>query len=71
VLYFFPVYYLNKFASNAKIALKNNDSESLATSFEFLKSHYKFIGILSVIILCLYVFIFVIAMIAAAAFGMR
>jgi hypothetical protein len=41
VLYFFPVYYLNKFASNAKAAFKNNDSETLTTSLEYLKSHYK------------------------------
>ena len=70
-LYFFPVYYLNKFASNAKIALRDNDSESLATSFEYLKSHYKFIGILAVVTLCLYALIIVGAIVAAIAFGMR
>ncbi len=35
-LYFFPVYYLNQFASNAKNALRDNDSDSLAISFEYL-----------------------------------
>ena len=64
-IYFFPVYYLNKFASNAKLALKNNDSETLATSFGYLKSHYKFIGIMTVIIFSLYLLIFVGMFIAA------
>jgi len=69
-LYFFPIYYLNKFASNIKIALKSNDSKLLATSFEYLKSHYKFIGILSLIILSLYAIIIVVAFIAAVAVGL-
>jgi hypothetical protein len=43
---YFPVYYLNKFASNAKIACATNDSDKLTVSFQYLKSHYKFIGIM-------------------------
>lgn len=69
--YFFPVYYLNKFASNAKIALRDNDSKSLADSFEYLKSHYKFIGIMSLIILGLYALIMVFVVIAAVTVGLR
>ena len=69
--YFFPVYYLNKFASNAKLALRNNDSKSLAASFEYLKSHYKFIGIMALIILCLYALIMVFIVIAAMTVGLR
>jgi hypothetical protein len=65
VLYFFPVYYLNKFATNAKTALQENDTESLSTSFEYLKSHYKFIGIMSVIVLSLYGVIIVFAIFGA------
>ncbi len=63
-LYFFPIYYLNRFASNLKVALKDNNSESLANSFEYLKSHYKFIGIFALIILSFYVLIIVFMSIA-------
>ncbi|MDD5151035.1 MAG: DUF5362 family protein [Flavobacterium sp.] len=70
-LYFFPVYYLNKFASIAKAALRDNNSESLASSLEYLKSHYKFMGILMIVMMCLYALIIVIAIIAAVAFGLR
>lgn len=57
-LYFFPVYYLFKFSNNLSNALKQQNSSYLETAFENLKSHYKFIGILAIIILGLYVLIF-------------
>lgn len=53
-LYFFPVYYLFKFSSNGKRAFRENDSEALTESFGYLKSHYKFIGILMIVMLVLY-----------------
>ena len=43
LLYFFPVYYLFKFASNMKKALASDNEDSLTAGFEYLKSHYKFI----------------------------
>jgi len=63
-LYFFPVYYLFKFSSNAKKAFRDNDSESLTNSLGYLKSHYKFIGILMVILLGFYALFFVFAILA-------
>ena len=69
--YFFPVYYLNKFASNAKAALKKKDSQSLAASFEYLKSHYKFIGITALVILCLYALLIIFVVIAGIATALR
>jgi hypothetical protein len=64
---FFPVYYLNKFASNAKIACATNDSDKLTVSFQYLKSHYKFIGI--IVIFSLYFLMIIIAFIGGAAMG--
>lgn len=64
-LYFFPVYYLNKFASNLKTALQNNDSNFLTSSFEYLKSHYKFIGMMMVITFSLYGLVIVFSIISA------
>ncbi|WP_338645965.1 DUF5362 family protein [Flavobacterium sp. KS-LB2] len=68
-LYFFPVYYLNKFASNAKAAFKNNDAETLTTSLRYLKSHYKFIGIMTLVIFSLYLLMFVGMIISGIAFS--
>jgi hypothetical protein len=64
-IYFFPVYYLFKFASNAKKAFRDNDTEALTSSLGYLKSHYKFIGIFMLAILVLYGLIFVLSMFGA------
>ncbi|MFV8346548.1 hypothetical protein [Flavobacterium sp. ZB4P13] len=69
VLYFFPVYYLNKFASNVKAAFNNNDSETLTTSLGYLKSHYKFIGIMTLVIFSLYLLMFVGMIVTGIAFN--
>jgi hypothetical protein len=64
-IYFFPIYYLNKFAVNAKRAFRDNDSEALTNALGYLKSHYKFIGILMLAIMALYGLIFVFAILGA------
>ncbi len=55
-IYFFPIYYLLKFSNHMKSALVNQNSRELDTAFEYLKSHYKYIGILFIILLAFYVF---------------
>lgn len=69
-LYFFPIYYLNKFSSNLKRAIKNKDSLTLANSFEYLKSHYKYIGIMAVVTLSFYVLFIIGAIVVALAAGL-
>ncbi|WP_233269906.1 DUF5362 family protein [Polaribacter sp. L3A8] len=64
VVYFFPVYYLLQFSMKMKKALATKSDETLTKSFEMLKSHYKFIGVFTIITLSLYALLFV-----AAAFG--
>lgn len=55
VLYFFPVYYLFNFATHVAKAFKDRDSRTLNQAFANLKSHYKFIGILTAIGIGFYV----------------
>lgn len=57
-LYFFPIYYLFQFSSKMKAAFKNDDNDALNESFSFLKSHYRFMGILALVFVVLYGFIF-------------
>ncbi|SDX91978.1 DUF5362 family protein [Flavobacterium degerlachei] len=57
-LYFFPVYYLFQFSSKMKAAFKNEDNDALNESFSFLKSHYKFMGVLALVFVILYGIIF-------------
>lgn len=69
-LYYFPVFYLYQFSENTKKAIENNDNKAIRDAFEFLKSHYKFIGILTIILLSLYAIIIFIALIGVGAAAM-
>ncbi len=53
-LYFFPVLYLNKFSSKMLNAISMRDSLTLESSFEQLRNHYRFIGILTIVMIGLY-----------------
>ena len=58
-LYFFPVLYLYRFSTKIREALNSNNETTLQNAFESLKSHYKFIGILTLVMLGLYALAFV------------
>lgn len=60
LLYFFPAYYLLKFSSNMKTALLNYDNSTLEKAFSYLKSHYKFIGVVTIVVLSFYSFMLLI-----------
>ena len=65
LIYFFPVYYLLKFSNQMKKALSTKNDETLAKAFEMLKSHYKFIGVFTIITISLYVLLAIVAMMGA------
>jgi hypothetical protein len=67
VLYFFPVYYLLRFSNKMKRALASKDDEILADAFEVLKSHYKFIGVFTIITLSLYALLIIVSTLGAIA----
>ena len=66
LLYFFPIRYLYIFSSKMKKAFEGNDSQEMTDAFENLKSHYKFIGILMIILLSFYALMFFIGLLGAA-----
>jgi len=68
VIYFFPVYYLYKFSEDMKRALELGQEEQLTSAFRWLKSHYKFIGILMIILIAFSILAFF-AAILAGIFG--
>jgi hypothetical protein len=65
ILYFFPMYYLVQFSNKMKAALLTKNDDTLASAFELLKSHYKFIGVFTIIILSLYVLLIVVSIFGA------
>lgn len=54
VIYLMPVIYLYRFSTVVKRAIQNCDSNDIMLAFKNLKSHYKFMGILTIVILALY-----------------
>jgi uncharacterized oligopeptide transporter (OPT) family protein len=57
IIYIFPIYYLYQFSAKVKKALLLKDDEVLTSAFKMLKSHYKFIGVFTIIIVSIYLLI--------------
>jgi hypothetical protein len=66
VVYFFPVYYLMQFSTKMKKALETKNDETLADAFQVLKSHYKFIGVFTIITMSLYVMLISVSILSGA-----
>ena len=64
-LYFFPVWYQFKFSTKIRAALNSDDNAVLTEAFSNLKKYYKFMGIMTIVVLSMYV----LAIIGAAVFG--
>ncbi|HEY0677384.1 MAG TPA: DUF5362 family protein [Chitinophagaceae bacterium] len=71
LLYFFPCLYLYRFATRMQVALRSNDQQNLTVSFMNLKACFKFVGILTIIILAIYALVLIFAVLGAtmASFG--
>jgi hypothetical protein len=54
VLYFFPTYYLYNFANKMKLAIITNNQDLIDESFKNLKKISKFIGIMTIVLISLY-----------------
>lgn len=66
VLYFFPIYYLYKYAAGTKRALESSNSDVLTDALVNLKSHHKFLGITAIVIISLYIVIIIGVIVFAA-----
>ena len=60
-LYFFPVLYLFRFSVHTKNAVETLSSEKLSMALRNLKSCFRFIGIFTIVMICLYILIFIFA----------
>jgi len=66
-VYFFPVLYLYRFSRRMLNAIPELDQYQLESSFSSLRSMFKFMGILTIIIIALYGLIFVVALFGGLA----
>ncbi len=67
-IYFIPVYHLFQFGTKTKKALINNDSDLLTFGLKKLKSHYKFLGIVTIIMVSLNIIFLVFGTLVASLF---
>jgi hypothetical protein len=70
LLYFFPTYYLLIFANKIKVGISQSIQNDVDTGFENLKSMFKFMGILMIVVLGIYALFIVIALIAGLSAAM-
>lgn len=66
-LYFFPILYLYRFSTSMLKAVDFQNQTDLEQAFSNLKSHYKFMGILTIIILGFYALMFLFGILGGAA----
>lgn len=69
VLYFFPTYYLFNFSNQMKEALLKKGSLQVEQALSNLKSFFKFIGILTIVIIGIYVLVFLFGIITTIGRG--
>jgi len=71
IIYYFPVTYLYNFSNKIKQGIMNLNQQAMTDGFGNLKSMFKFMGILTIVMLSIYALVLVIAVpiaiIAAAA----
>lgn len=70
IIYFFPLLYLYQFASRAQKSARDMDSMELSGSLMKLNAHFRYVSILVIILLCLYVLIFIIALLMGGLAGL-
>lgn len=61
---FFPVYYMFKFASKMTQSLEAKETVTFEEATKFMKLHYQFIGVLTIIGISLFVLLFLIGLFA-------
>lgn len=69
ILFFFPYLFLFRFATRMKTALNTNDQLTLNTSFQNLKIMFRYVGILTIIMLSFYALAILMLIITAASTG--
>jgi hypothetical protein len=54
IVYFFPMYYLYKFSMHVIHGINSKDTMTMDKAFAYLKAHYKFSGIVMIVLISFY-----------------
>ena len=69
ILYFFPCLFLLRFANHMRNALSTNEQLTLNSSFQNLKIMFRYVGILTIVLISFYALAFIFGIITAASSG--
>ncbi len=69
-VYFIPIYYLFTFSNKMRNALYANDMDILTSAFKYLRNYYRFIGVVTIVLISLYILIMIAAVIGVGAAGL-
>lgn len=67
ILFFFPYLFLFRFANQMKSALNTNDQQTLNSSFQNLKVMFRYVGILTIVLLSFYALAILMVIVTAAS----
>ena len=67
ILFFFPYLFLFRFANHMKSALNTNDQQTLNSSFQNLKIMFRYVGILTIVLLSFYALAILMVIVTAAS----
>lgn len=61
IIYFFPTFFLLRFSTHARTAVKTLSNAELTIALKYLRRFYVYLGILLIVGLCFYVLVLVVA----------
>lgn len=67
LIYFFPVLFLYQSSTKMKLALNSTDQQIFNEALTKLKAMFRYVGVLTIIVLAIYAVVILIAIIAVAA----
>jgi uncharacterized membrane protein YjgN (DUF898 family) len=67
ILFFFPYLFLFRFANHMRSALNTNDQLTLNSSFQNLKIMFRYVGILTIVLLSFYALAILMVIVTAAS----
>lgn len=71
LIMFFPTFYMLKFATGIRAAVKSGNDNDYDNAFRNLKNYFKFVGIMTIVVIALYIILIIIAMVAAVIGNMH
>lgn len=69
VVYFFPIYFLFNFSRFSKTAIETKDPISFTEAMRYLKLHYRYMGILTIIMVSIYALALILGIMASSFTG--